>query len=400
MRDLVMLDWMVPKRPWRVFCHTIEAENNTLEGYLGREATVAMDEFAEEDGYERVEDLVDQLVQAAGRTPAARSKEKNSLSDLSQLDTTRVTVRVDRDVKERFKAAADQSAYDSYGIAFGRALQLYCEGGRAARLEDKLDRVVDDAEALLSELDESETDTSLGKVDRNVIQICNRLTDEFTDQELNSEIHDIAGTGPKVTDPTLEKYRDLVSERLDVERHPNADTVWIPSERVDDYVPEDLPEECYRSVSNLSRSQRVRRIHLTLGRRAARQGSGYARATSTEIRSDVFNDELTKSTVLELMNAAALEDGYKLDESTRPTTLTVDLVNGITDGYLAEDIIAYKRADVPGMLPGSSTTTVDDWNDGTSGPSASSVDEDLDRLTGVTDGGGPPQPDGDRDADD
>jgi hypothetical protein len=398
MRDLVMLDWMTPERPWTVFCHTVESEHGSLEGYLGRKVTDAMDEFAEADGYERVEDLVDRLVQAAGRTPGEVPKEKNpASSDLSQLPTTRVTVRVDRDVKERFKAAAEESAYDSYGVALGRALQLYCEGGRAARLEGKLDRVVDDAESLLAELDSSADDDTLGKVDRNVIQICNRLTEEFTDAELNSEIHDVAGNGPRVSDPTLEKYRDLVTERLGVERHPSAETVWVPSHKASQYAPDGLPDVCRRPVQNLDREQRTRRLRLALGCRAARQGNGYARTDSTEIGIDVFDDNLTKATVLSIMNEAALEDGYELDKSTTPTTLTVDLVDGITDGYLAEDIVDYKESPASGLLSGSSETTVDDWSAKTSPPTASAVDENLDRLTSATDGGGPPRKDGDHD---
>jgi len=405
MRELVMLDWMVPERSWAIFRETVESEHGSIEGYLGRTAEAAMDEFAEADGYERVEDLVDRLVQAAGRTPDSRPKEKNILSgggsDLADLPTERVTIQVDASVKERFKAAADESAFSSYGVAFGRALELYCDGGRADRLEDKLERVVDDAEALLSEMNESDGDGGLGKVDRNVITICNRLTEQFTDQELNSEIHAVAGNGPRASEPTLEKYRDLVTERLDVEPHPNnPDSVWVPADVAAEIVDDGVPEECRRPPEMLDRAERVRRIQLALGRQAASNSNGFARATTTDIHEQVFGEDLSRSSVLDLMNEAALDQPFELDKTSQTTAVQVELTGGAVDDDLKEAIIAYRDADDDGMLGTTTETTVSSWSSSSSWKQSgkvASVNFDTNERGASTDGGGPPRDRGDRD---
>ncbi|MDS0256050.1 hypothetical protein NC662_20335 [Haloarcula tradensis] len=394
MRDLVMLDWMVPECSWQDFRNKVQSEHGSVEGYLGRKAADAMDEFSEADGYETVEDQIDRLVRAAGRTPKDRCKEKKSAdergSPLSSETTTRVTIRVDKRVKERFKSAADDSAFDSYGVAFGRALELYCDGGRASRLEDKLDRVVDDAEAVLSQLNESEsTSDRLSAVERRTITICHRLGEQFTDDELTTEIADVAGS----SEPTVEKYRERVVSRLGYEPHPKAQRkVWVPADVAKEIATDGVPREIRRPVDLLDRDERVERIKLALGKHAGKCG-GQARASATDIRSKVFDHNISLSSVLDLLNQVALEDGYKLDRSGETTTIGVNVAGGITDETLAETIREYISANVGSLLGETTETTMSDWTDnsdpsiaGTSGSPSSAA----------TDGGGP-APRGDRD---
>lgn len=394
MRETVMLDWRVPEDEWRAFRDYVESEYGSVEGYLGREAERAMRAYADADGYDAVEEKIDRLVEAAGRRPGAASKEKNS--SLAGQPTTRVTARVDEVVKDEFRAvAADDD--DPFGVVFARAIREHREGGRADRLERKLDRVIDDAGALLSELDEGDTEGGLSSEDRKLITICNRLGDQhdnlqFTDDELNSEIHDVAGRGQRASPPTLEKYRDLVIERLGVEPHPNASHVWVPEETAADLVPDGTPEECRRPVELLDRDDRVRRIKLALGRRAANRSTGKVTARRPSIQNDVLEDVPAKSTVLDLMEEVALTEGYSIDRSRDKAALRVDLkAAGEADPGLFEEVIDYRDAETDSLLGDTTETTVSDYTDSpesTVSPDAAA--DQMDQLTkSMTDGGGP-----------
>ncbi|SEH60658.1 hypothetical protein SAMN05192561_11225 [Halopenitus malekzadehii] len=400
MRDTVMVDWQVPADEWESFREYVEKKFDGLEGYLGREAEAAMREYADADGYGDVEDRVDRLVNAAGRTPDP-FKEKNS-SRLHQQSTTRVTVRVDEWVKDEFRKAANESE-DTFGVAFARAIQVRRDGGRAGRLERKLDRVIDDAEGMLTFIDEDTEEGGLSKVDRNTIVICQRLApstdDQFTDDELNAEIHEIAGRGRRASGPTLERYRDLVIERLGYEPHPGVEanpskdqTVWVPEHVADEIAPDGVPVEVRRPVDQLEREQRVRRIRLVLGRRAGNRSSGKVSVRAAEIQADVLEDAVTRSTTLSLMEEAALSiPGIEISRSRTNASLRVDLQQlGEGEPELFEEIIAYRDADADSLLDETTETTVADYG-ATQGPGA-----DLETLSAAgedaaADGGGPPR---------
>jgi hypothetical protein len=399
MTEAVVLDWMVPERSWETFTDQVESEFGVVEGYLAREALSAMNEFAESDGYEDVEDKIDRLVRAAGRTPHQRPKEKKlsavPSSDLSDLPTTRVTIRVDYGVKETFKAAADASAFDSYGVAFARALELYCDGGRAARLEDKLDRIVDDAEALLAELDESDADESLSVVERRTVIICNRLvgddhTDQFKDDALVEEISDVAGS----SGPTIERYRDRVIDRLGYEPHPNNSDIWMPADQAKTYVSDGVPDVVRQPADHLSRQERIERIQMGLGRRAAKT-NGQTKISASEVQEKIFDDKVTHSSVRDLLNGVAVNDGFRLEKTGSESMHVKVDVSNLDDTDLAEKMRAYVRADTDGLLGETTTTTVDDW---TSEPSPNAVSDVGTGASGAaTDGGGAGQTGGDRD---
>lgn len=397
MRDPVVLDWRVPETEWERFRTHVESRFGSLDGYLGREAELAMREYADEDGYHDLEEKIDRLVRAAGRTPGDLFKEKISsgtATDLTEQSTTRVTVRVDEEMKERFIATAEKSNVDSYGMAFARAIQQYREGGRAARLEEKVDRIVDDAEAVLSELQPGEgADDGLSTVDRRTLIICNRLDEQFTDEELRSEISDVAGS----SEPTIERYRDLVIDRLGYEPHPNAPkTVWVPASTAAELAADGVPREIRRPVEILDREERVRRIHLALGRRAGQTG-GRVRASATEIRTHVFESEISLSSVLDLLNQAALEDGYRLDRSGDGASISVNVAGGLSDQELVDDIRAYGEADTTGLLGETTETKVTDFTPDSPTTPAGLSKDDQQAMDAATDGGGPSREDGDRD---
>jgi len=267
MRDTSKLQWNVPSDEWEQFRQHVNDKFGCIDGYLGREAELAMREYIDADGYARTESLVDRLVSAAGRSPDDHSKKIKS--DLDSQDSTRIGIRVGADLKEDFCAFIKGKDMNC-GHALARALNVYRDGGRARRLEDKLTRVVDDAESILAELnDDSDEKLSLGE--RKTIAICNELPEQFLDTELNEQIHEIAADGPKASDPTLEKYRELVIDRLNVEPHPNNPDLWIPESTADELTPGGVPDVCRKPVEILDENERAKRVTLIAGRRAFHQ---------------------------------------------------------------------------------------------------------------------------------
>lgn len=71
------VDWRVPAREWRRFLSYIDDEDRNLQGYKGREVESAMEEWIGKDGGDELEELVDRLVQAAGRRPEDPEEKKN-----------------------------------------------------------------------------------------------------------------------------------------------------------------------------------------------------------------------------------------------------------------------------------------------------------------------------------
>lgn len=393
MSDRVKLDWKVPTSEWQKFRKCVEDEFGMLDGYLGREAELAIKQYADQDGYAGVEQRVDRLVRAAGRTPEGASQEKKS--DLDKADRTRVTVRVDPDLKQQFKRVVSDGD-DTLGVAFARAIRTHRDGGRAARLERKLDRVIDDAEALLSNLNEAESDNGLGKVDRNTITICNRLVknsgDQFTDYELVGEIHDVAARGSKASEPTVERYRDLVIERLEYVPHPLAPKrIWMPEETATELMPDGAPRECLMPVDFLDEDDLATRIQLALGRRAAERENGKARLGVEGILEQILDEVPSKADVLQLMEQAALADGFELNRNGDVATLAADLnVTAKYDDDLLKEIINYRDSESEEIIDEPTETTVADYTNGPKTPS--SVDAQLDNITrSATDGGGPPR---------
>jgi len=298
-------------------------------------------------------------------------------------------------VKERFKNAAEQSAFDTYGIAFGRALELFCDGGRAARLESKLDRVVKDAESLLSQLDEDQDDGGLSVVERKTVVICNRLGEQFTDAELVSEVHEVAATGPRAAPQTIKRYREIVTDRLDVqpqpiaEQNPNVkERIWVPAAEAEELAPDGEPEECRLPVDLLDDTDRIRRIRLSIGKRAAETPSGEAGLTAEDVQNDVLCDELSKNVTLGLMEEAAMIEGYRLTRRGDTATLHVHLETVQADAEdLFREIIKYRDSESDDLVSDPTGTTMSDFTD--QPESSGKMSGSTGNTTGTaTDGGG------------
>ncbi|MFC5973807.1 hypothetical protein ACFPYI_20980 [Halomarina salina] len=321
MSDRVRVDWYVPTAEWEQFREYVESEYGEIEGYLGRETERAMQQYVDTDGYGSVEERVNRLVRAAGRRPDDLDEEKNLSSDLDRSETTRAYASVESEVKDEFREAVKDES-DPYGVILAKAVREYRGGGRAGRLERKLDRVLDDAEALLATASE-DTDTGLRKNGREVktVAICNQLDEQFTDKELVGTIQDTAGVSSA---PSVRQYREEVVERLDVEPHPANSDLWVPREVVDDLLGEGVPRECRMPVEYLDREQREERVMLELGRRAIPR-DGNDSVSATDVRTDLLDDVPARSTVADILGAVARTDGYTVHETGDTARLRVDL---------------------------------------------------------------------------
>jgi hypothetical protein len=340
MSDRVRIDWRVPAEEWSRFRSWVVDEYGSVEGYLGREAEAAMQEFADTDGYAKVEERVDRLVEAAGYTSGGSRKQKTrELED----DRTRVTARVESGVKDEFREVARDDD-DPYGVVFARAISAYMDGGRPARLERKLERVLDDAAALLSESSNESSEETLSKVERRTISICNRLGEEFHDDELTEAISDVAGE----SEPTLRKYRERVAERKGVEPHPNVpDKLWVTHETAESFYP-DTPEVCRRPPSHLSRSEKRERLQLELGEVAANRSQKAASVSVNEARRTYFNQCVSESTVRSLMDSVSQSAGWSLYEKNNSQYLGVDLSEvAADDAALYQRMLEYAGVDAP-----------------------------------------------------
>lgn len=308
------VDWRVPSSEWDQFVDFICSKYGEREGYTSREVESAMREWVDLDRGSGLEEKIDCLVRAAGRRPADLGEKRSRSTDrLTDDDTTRVSCYVHEDVRAEFKAIADDTD-DRLGVALARALREYRQGGRPARLKEKLSRIADDAEDLLSEIADDGESMSLRK--KRTIKICHRFddADQFTEQELHEAIADVAG------ETVIDVYQPRVLDRLSYARHPTGNPIYMPVENARDLAEQqdlpgpDAPPIDRKEYSNLSRDEKVDGLRIELARNAASNG-GEAAASVKQVHDDIFGGKGSESHMQSLMDKAAEIDGYRRDRS-------------------------------------------------------------------------------------
>lgn len=169
------IQWHVPFDEWERFLRHVERENVEIKGYVSREVERAMREYVDADEWAEIEERVDRLIEAAGRSPAVLGKKKSLADPPSAEDTTKVRCRVDARLKEEFAGYAKRHyPEETLGVVLARALRARRDGGRAGRVERKLDRVQEDAEAVLAEVN-PDAEESMSVRECRTVAICSRL---------------------------------------------------------------------------------------------------------------------------------------------------------------------------------------------------------------------------------
>jgi len=398
--DRVKVGWRVPSDEWEAFIDYVHAEHGETSGYVGREVERAMREWIDRDAFAPVEALADRLVRAAGRTPANLSQKKSAVDPPTGNDTTTVQCRVDSDVKERFAHHAKTKTDDRTGTVLARALRERRDGGRARRVREKLERVADDAEDLLAELNPDED--GLGVRERRLVRICDRLGEQFSRDDLEDAIGAVAGS----SDPTVQDYTDRVLERRGCVPHPNNPDLFVPKStareiaRDNDVPGPDAPAYYRRSYGSLSRDEKVRGLRVELARRAL-SNNGRSQADAATVRQDIFDGQPSEGHTRDLMDLVADANGFTTTSRYGAERLRVDLRRATDDLLAATKAVRDgDGADGPDSDRGRHNGQQDSKDVGQSGATPGvqpgdtddpgDVDAEMDALmnaTPVTDGG-------------
>jgi len=258
-------------------------------------------------------------------------------------ESTRAYCRVSKDVKEEFTAHVEQTD-KRLGIAFAHACQLRREGGRPDRVQDKLERVVDDAESLLKvQNDSAEAGESMGKKERQTVQVCRDVReklrengdedpDTFPLKFVENSIVDLLCD--ESTDPSnhyLPVYTEEVKERMGYVIEPGSTGLLIKEELVD-------PTPAYeqKDYGDLSTDERVEAVRVHIGRQA-RENGGLRQKSVEQIREDLFDNNPRKATVKNYVETASKAPGYSLKQKHGKKRLKCKLEE-VTDEELLEYI--------------------------------------------------------------
>jgi len=385
------VDWRVPSEEWDAFIDFVHREHGEIKGYVGREVERAMREWIDSDDFAPVEDRVDRLVQAAGRTPADLSQKKRASTPPGGEDTTRVTCRVDTRLKEDFAGFVKRTSDDRLGVALARALRQRRSGGRAQRVLDKLDRVIDDAEDLLAEV---AGDGDLSLREKRTIAICDRLGPQFKQSDLEDTIADVVGDSP----PTIRDYTDKVLDRLEYVQHPNTPDLFVPEDYARDVGADpDAPAIDRKSYAGLTREEKVRGLRIDLARRSMSNGGRYQIDADTVKRS-VFDGKPSDGHARELLRLAGDADGFDTVRRQGKERLRVDLAD-VSDTDIRDAVDngpagQPSSTDEPQGSGGGDTVDDggddgDDGRDGSGSPDGGRVDPDIDDADGGLDADDP-----------
>lgn len=326
--------WRVPTDEWERFLAYVRERHGETEGRVGREVRRAMREWIDDDEFAAVEREVDRLVRAAGRTPEVLAEKKHGSDHPASDETTLVQTRAPHNLQEEFTATAREQG-ERPGVYLARALRERRAGGRARRVLAKLDRVSDDAEALLAEVD-PEGDGDMSLRERRTVAICRRLEGEFPEDELEAAIGAVAGDSP----PTLREYRERVLDRLEYVEHPNAPEIYVPEDtareiaETTDAPGPDAPAVERKPYAKLAHEEKVHGVRVAAVRRAARN-DGRAQLDAAAVRTEVFDGEPSEGHARDLMRVAGQADGFEFGKRYGKDRLRVDL-RDVTDDDLLE----------------------------------------------------------------
>lgn len=312
------VNWRVPSTEWDRFVDYVHDKYGRTEGLVGREVDLAMREWIDDDGYQGIEERIDRLVRAAGRRPEDLAEKKRSTSTISdEGETTNVQCRVDPVMKEDFAAFTKEHSDDRLGVALARALRQRRNGGRSQRLEQKLDRIADDAEELLGEISDDDESETMNLRKKRTIKICRRFDGryEITVDELHEAIADVAG------ETVIDDYEQRVLDRMGYARDPHSGSILVPIDEARRRAEEwdlpgpDAPAIDRKHYRDLSREEKVEGLRLELARKAYSRRGG-ASATVSKVHDGIFDGKGSSDHMRSLMDEAAEDDGYRMETSS------------------------------------------------------------------------------------
>lgn len=317
MSGSVKLNWSVPAEEWKRFRHYVEHKHGQIKGYVAREAERAMLEYAEADEYAGVEDKIDRLLKASGELGLGDEKKNNSVEIDRDGETVQVGCRVSERAKDAFRSHVAQTEL-RLGIAFAHAIQLRRDGGRPSRLEDKLDRIVDEAESLLKVNDDTrDAGESMTKKERQTVAVCRDVREtleqkgdtdpdtipkKYVEQSIKDLLCDETTSDPY--DYYIPTYMETVKERLGYVTPPEAPGLLKKEELVGQTPPHER-----KKYADLSTEERIDAVKIELGRQAIRNG-GRRQQDVQHFREQLFDGKPRESTVKNYMRQAGEYGGF------------------------------------------------------------------------------------------
>jgi len=141
-------------------------------------------------------------------------------------DRKPVTVKVDEDVWAKFKQFVDEKhdgVYGELGRATERALEEYMDHDRYARVEEKLDTIL---ETVNDEKRRTKKGGPAQKAQERRENIISRLVDEKTVQVHRSDITSEIKAEGLSSDKTIKKYLKRITSDGPFMPHPNSPSLW------------------------------------------------------------------------------------------------------------------------------------------------------------------------------
>ena len=244
MTGTAKLNWRVPAPAWEAFTEWVAENRPQTEGYLRYEIERAMREYVDADGHAAaIETLLDE--HTAGVSSSTVVPDDNWRG----VATTKLGYRVDAALKDQFAGFANEHDARSYGVALGRALSEYVDGGRMRRVREKLEAAltgptVDPAtegvetttatsgECGATAQSDSSTATARGTTGGSTLveaATVERIADGFSDaQQLTRGALDrVIAREVGGDHETITAYRAAVLEALEMVEHPHEDHQYM-----------------------------------------------------------------------------------------------------------------------------------------------------------------------------
>lgn len=308
---------------------TVLAERDDLRRYKSEFVESAMRMFIDEDPLEKTVAALDDVdgMLADFFSEFSRRRRSTATSVPPEWDdepTTRLTVRVDPDLKERFKIWVAHNTDLTYGEAMARALREYRQnnyeqriGEIAGHLRDQLSNIegveASDLSTPSEKTEPTPTDAKPYSKQDKIETILSDLADEnnmesahdietVPKKQLAGFIHEYcARGGSEASDRTVSTYLGKIKDELGLVEHPNG-VVLVKDDGMDGLAFE------HKNFDALTTEERVEAVHVKLVDRAASRGR--AQVTAAEIRDEFFDGQPADSVAHDLRNRAAKADGF------------------------------------------------------------------------------------------
>lgn len=365
MTGRVQLGWRIPRDTWENFVEHVTEKWGQEGAYVRFELESAMREYLDQDGQlVELEGLVKSMLDARGLSSSTTGTTYRARHD----NTRKVNYRINAELKEEFAIFVDSNVDESYGAILGRALSEYTDGGRAQRLVDDVQKLINGGPSTgtTGESDENTAETSLstgsqsgttpgtdenvrasslssgsqagttGGSDENpaevttdpriVMEIANDLPETCPQRVIDGKIAKAADGSAQ----TIEAYREAAVKQAALVEHPH---------REEFYISESLREE-WTLWCDLNKELRIARLRRLMVKHAL-ENNNLRDAADYKTVQTLFKENLSAGPshdyAYTLMRGAADAPGFNFKKIRGNYRLQVNLDN--VKGEVIQDVL-------------------------------------------------------------